>query len=108
MHNEYGCLPSQLHAFFGPCAHLESYAASPELIELLQNNPLREKVLTEYDGKLHFNLPHMNLLQLEACGVHECNCYMDLSKDTIITDRFWSYRRDGEKAGRQLTVAVLT
>ncbi|HBL98911.1 TPA: hypothetical protein DDZ86_04695 [Candidatus Dependentiae bacterium] len=104
---EYGTSPEHVLAFFGPCAHVEKYSASTELLKLLSGSPFRENVLEDREGVIYFNLPKMNELQLRACGLLAENIHREFCKDTITNYAYWSYRRDGESAGRQLTVAML-
>jgi len=104
----YGCDPQKIFAFFGPCAHVESYEASPELRAALQNSPYRDSVLEQRGSQApHFNMVRMNQRQLEFAGILSCNCFLAYSGDTITDSHYWSYRRDGDLSGRQITLAFL-
>lgn len=105
----YGCDSCEIFAFFGPCAHVALYEASPELCDALEKSHYRELVFEKKGSAIHFNLIRMNQLQLEAVGVPACNCIFDYSKDTIADSNYWSYRRDGggDEVGRQITMAFL-
>lgn len=103
-----GADPVGITAYFGPCAHVETYEAPPELLELLENSPYRNHVLKTVEGKIYFDLPLMNKLQLTDAGLAPEKLVQDYCLDTLTNQTLWSYRRDREAAMRQPTCAVFT
>lgn len=105
---ELGAEPASIIAYFGPCAHVDTYQASPELIQALEGSEYREQVLKTVAGKTYFDLPGMNRLQLTDAGLLPENINLDSCLDTLTNNTLWSYRRDGERALRQPTCAVFS
>lgn len=103
-----GADPAGITAYFGPCAHVETYQASPELIHALDGSKYQSQVLKTVAGKTCFNLPGMNKLQLSDAGLLPKNINLDSCLDTLTNNTLWSYRRDGEQALRQPTCAVFS
>lgn len=101
-----GTIAKNMVAYFGPCAHVETYQAPPDLIKQLAFSKYRDQVLKPINGEINFDLPLMNKLQLQDAGLSEKNIIFDYCQDTLTSDSLWSYRRDREHALRQPTVAV--
>lgn len=103
---ELGAEPKNIRAYFGPCAHVDTYQASPELIHALEGSKYKPQVLKTIAGKAYFDLPGMNRLELIDAGLLPENINLDSCLDTLTNSTLWSYRRDGEQALRQPTCAV--
>ncbi len=101
-----GARAEQLVAYFGPCARGETYEASPELMVALTGSKYLHEVIESRDGKSYFNMPRMNELQLLDAGLLPGHIIFDYCLDTLTNSSYWSYRRDGEQALRQPSVAV--
>jgi copper oxidase (laccase) domain-containing protein len=57
-------------------------------------------------GKIFLDLAQANLLQLQKSGVKEKNIY-DCGMCTSCQQDFFSYRRDGQNAGRMMSVIMI-
>lgn len=98
-----GSKPRNIQAYLGPCAHVESYPASDELIAALKSCPFKKAVLKDYKEEIHFDIPLLNRFYLEQAGVLPEHINEEKSVCTITSPEYWSYRRDKEMAGRQLS-----
>ncbi len=78
-------------------------------VSYVKNNPLvnYKKVLHRQNGKLFFDLPGFNQLFLEAAKIKKNAFCFDYNICTICDNKFFSYRRQGKQAGRQMTVIRL-
>jgi hypothetical protein len=107
----YGADVTTMQAYFGPSARECCY----EVDDLFINNlaPLGltseqlEQIFFMRDSKIFFSTPRLNMLLLKQCGVDESNIFREHNQCTIEHIAYHSYRRDGENAGRQLTLAWL-
>jgi copper oxidase (laccase) domain-containing protein len=59
------------------------------------------------EQKIYFDLPLFNKLQLEKAGILPENINTDYNLCTLCDGRFFSFRKQGALAGRQMTVACL-
>jgi polyphenol oxidase len=101
-----GAHADQIIAYFGPCARGETYEASLDLMAALESSVYLKKVIKTRVGKNYFNMPRMNELQLLDAGLLPEHIVLDYCLDTLTNSSYWSYRRDGEQALRQPSVAV--
>ncbi len=99
--------PEQLQVFFGPSAKACCYKVNNDFVEQLDNFPYADKVLKRVGDQLMFDLPEFNRKQLRSIGVPKEAFRMQYNICTICDDSFFSYRRQGEEAGRQMTVVSL-
>ncbi len=107
MVQEYGAQPSQVHAYLGPCILPCCYQVGDNVIRALENFPHAAYVLSVRQGKTFFDLPGFVAAQLETAGLPKKSIFLEYSQCTHCTPEFWSYRRQGEAAGRQMTVVSL-
>lgn len=109
MREEYGTRPEDVRVFFGPSAGVCCYEVSPDFTVNLEGFSYadKERVLVARDNKLFFDLALFNWLQLEAAGVKAEAISAEYNLCTICNHQFYSYRRDGEVAGRQMSVICL-
>lgn len=99
---------SKLTVIFGPSISKEVYEVDRELGERFVEAGFGEYVKWPegMDGKPHVDLQGVNMERLLRRGVLREN--IQLSDDcTYRSESLHSYRRDGDKAGRQLTAIVL-
>lgn len=109
MYETYGTKADQLSVFFGPSAKVCCYKVSADFKQHLEGFAHPEKVLIEHGNELYFDLPGFNRLQLEAIGIKKEAIHLDYNCCTMCKDDvFYSHRRQGELAGRQMTVVCLT
>jgi len=90
MHREYGAEPSGLHAALGPAIGKCCYEVGPEVAAHFGET-----------GRAHVDLIEANRQQLLAAGVAPHRIYASGLCTMCPGDRFHSYRRDKEAAGRQ-------
>jgi polyphenol oxidase len=107
MHNTYGTEPSQVHAFVGPSAKICCYQVSDDFVNHLDAFVYGNQLLQKRDNGLFFDLSALNCLQLESYGVLRENISLEYNQCTICNSQFYSHRRQGSQAGRQMTIIAL-
>ncbi len=65
------------------------------------------KALFSRDNKWYLDVPLLNSLQLQKLGIPASAIDTSYNFCTMCDDRFFSHRRQGENAGRQMTVIAL-
>lgn len=114
MQKEYGTLPEDLLVFLGPCikeCHFEVEKDVKELFEkefsYLGKN--EEIIFQEHEiiGKYRINTTRINQLILEEVGVLSKNIIDSQICTVCHSDILHSYRKDGEKSGRNVAVLGL-
>ncbi len=103
MIDQFHLLPEAISVAFGPCIRPCCYQVGGELIDAVrrQFSHWADHLFTTRSDGCYFDLARLNRLQLEAAGVSriddagECTCCQP--------DRYPSYRRDGQAAGRMLS-----
>jgi YfiH family protein len=117
MKENFGTKPEQLTVFFGPCAQVCCYEVGQDFLDNLEDfdfidrvacplKPWRNRVQRR-DSKLFFDVPLYNQLLLESVGVPASAFQEQYNKCTMCDHAFFSHRRQGQAAGRQMTVACL-
>ena len=96
-----------IRIFFGPSAKVCCYQVQDDFKQHLENIAYGEQALHRHGDKLFFDLPLFNKLQLEDRGIKKEAFHLDYNVCTIDQESFFSYRRQGQQAGRQLTIAAL-
>lgn len=107
MQKELGTKPEHVRVFFGPSAGICCYAVDEKVIKELEPFWFADQVLRKKNGGIYFDLPLFNELQLIDEGIKKENIKRTYHECTICDESFCSYRRQGEKAGRQMTVVAL-
>jgi YfiH family protein len=104
---QYHCKPSLLQVFFGPSAKSCCYAIDNSFADRLKGYKNYERFLSLKNDRYYFDLACFNQVQLEQCGIlPDAFCY-DYNICSICNSAFYSYRNQKEKAGRQITMAML-
>lgn len=88
------CEPDALRAVIGPCIAQASYEVGQEVLDAV-------RAVTDapvIQGR-HVDLKATNAALLRAAGVSRVQV---LPEDTFTDPRFWSFRREGAAAGRQV------
>jgi len=94
MASEFGTQPEDIHAAIGPSIRPCCYEVGPEVaIEFGVLPP----------GHVHLNLPAINARQLQAAGVLAANISTSEDCTKCAADRYHSFRRDREAAGRMIS-----
>lgn len=96
-----------MRVFMGPSAGVCCYKVDEPFIEAVRIHSYADKALIQRNKEWFFDLPLFNKLQLEAIGIPRASFRMQYNTCTICSPQFFSYRRQQEKAGRQLTVVSL-
>lgn len=105
---------SRIYAAIGPCISRKAFVVSDDVIQAFPGclEDGRAEFFREEDGrrKYLFDLPRENRLQLEKAALKagiELECDI-LPRCTVLeAEHFHSYRRDKEKAGRNLSWIAL-
>lgn len=95
-----------LQVIFGPSAGPCCYKVNESFIQNISREDQSE-VFIARDGSLFFDLVKFNQLQLIRSDVSSAAFQMDYNTCTICSPEFCSYRRDGERAQRQMTIVSL-
>lgn len=89
-----------MKAALGPSIQKQSCEVGEEFKEYFPNE------LSVEGGKLYLDVPQANINQLLDAGVKKENIFA-LKEDTYSDEKYFSYRRDGDKAGRMIHVMLL-
>lgn len=103
MQHEFASNIDDIQAFFGPAARACCYEVQPDFLE----NFSTQAGFFERDSKLFFDVSEYNKQLLINAGVPAKTIYREFNWCTICDLRFCSYRRDKEKAQRQMTIVYL-
>lgn len=107
LQQNYDVEPKHCHVYFGPAGQTCCYEVKQDFLEQLAHDALAQECLVEREGKWFFSLSTYNKRQLEIAGVKPTNISTEYMVCTICSPKYFSYRRDREKAGRQVTYAVM-
>ncbi len=107
MQQEFDTEFGELKIFFGPSAKVCCYQITPDFIGQFESYPFVQQAVQEHGQALFFDLPGFNRLQLEAMGVKKKSFHLDYNICTICDEKFFSYRRQKDRSGRQMTVVCL-
>jgi YfiH family protein len=102
MGSEFGTSPESMVAFLGPSAGVCCYEVGGEVAEVFPPDELERR-----NNKLFLNLKKANEDQLLACGLRRENIEVSNLCTICTPDLFHSYRRDSNKSGRMMSVAVI-
>jgi len=93
--------PSQILVGLGPAIRQCCYEVNSEFLERFPSSVVKRA------HKFYFDLAGENVEQLLACGVSSKNIFDCEICTSCNNDRFYSYRREGERAGRMASVIML-
>lgn len=108
MHRAVGAQPADVQVFFGPSIKSCCYQVAPDFTKNIQKSGLENQVIMERGGAFFFDLPKFNEMELIKAGIQPKAINLDYNLCTACNHDFFSYRRQGEAAGRQMTVVGLT
>lgn len=100
MHQTWGSKAEDIKAAFGPAIRECCYEVGDEFKTYFPQETF------QFQGKFYFNNAQANRRQLEEVGVLPENI-LDCGICTFCQPGYHSYRRDGEKAGRMISVMVM-
>lgn len=101
----YGTHATDLQIFFGPVAKSCCYEVSPDFIDQYAHKDTSS--FEQRGGQWFFDVPHFCKNQLIAAGLEAQQIITDYNICTMCDTQYFSHRRQKEKAGRQMTVAIL-
>lgn len=107
MENSFGTQPAHLCVLFGPCAKTCCYTVTEEFKDHIASFAWADRTLQKIGADYHFDLPLFNALQLEKVGIKPEAISLSYNVCTMCNTNFFSHRRQGTAAGRQMTVAWL-
>ena len=107
MQEQFGTNIDQLRIFFGPSAKSCCYEVDESFPEHLEPFAFGQQVLYREERGLMFDLPLFNRLQLEDMGVAKEALKLDYNFCTMCDPSYCSYRREGKKGHRQMTIVAL-
>jgi len=96
-----------VRVFFGPSAKVCCYEVKQDFLEHLKPWDCMDHVTRRQGQTIYFDNTGFNKLLLERVGVKKEAFRLEYNLCTIEDETFCSYRRQGEAAGRQMTVASL-
>lgn len=96
-----------LKVWLGPAAQTCCYEVQRDFVQQLSNLAHPENFLQSKDSKLFFDGSKCNVAQLEAGGVAPEQINRKNNICTICSDKFYSHRRQGAAASRQLSFVWL-
>jgi YfiH family protein len=100
MQKEWGVNPEQLKVAFGPSIHACCYEVGREFQKYFPQE------VFQAEDKFYFDNVKANVHQLMRCGVPKENI-LDCGVCTYSDPHYFSYRRQGEKAGRMVSIMML-
>ena len=109
MKEKFGCDPGEILAGIGPSIQKQCYEVGEEVASKFQSK--REETITILipagKGKWYLDLPEANARQLEDEGVIPSHLFRLPFCTHCRSDIFYSYRRNPEEKGRQLSCISL-
>jgi len=110
-YNNYKSSPEDIYAYLSPAARACCYEVTQNVLDEVHKynflDKYPEKSIIKRDTKYFFDKPLFNKILLQEAGIPEKNIDLSKSLCTIHLQNYCSYRRDGQKALRHLTCAVL-
>ncbi len=92
-------------AAIGPAVCADCYEVGPEVLARFREFPYAERLVSNpHDDKAHVDLKTACAVQLELCGVEPDQIYVSDACTMCRNDVFPSYRKEGARAGRILSV----
>ncbi len=108
MQKNYGTCSADLSIVFGPCAHVCCYQVQEDFLSHLAQFACGEQAIIERNGNLFFDQLFFNEQILLSLGVRKNALATQQSQCTICNHNYFSYRRQGIQAGRQVSIVSIT
>jgi len=108
MHEAFETDPKDLQIIFGPSIRGCCYEMQQDTFGELGVEIDGKCAHKDDEDKIFVDLSVCNQRQLIACGVQPDNIALRFNLCTKCNPPFFSYRRDGSRAGRQLSVVAIT
>lgn len=107
MQKNYGVMLSGIKVFFGPAAKSCCYEVQQDFYDAFMEEGYDASAFVRKKNKIYFDNAVFVSFQLRNLGIRQDNIYTKYNICTICDISFCSYRRDQDKAGRQVTVVAL-
>ncbi len=107
MQKEFGSRPEDIKAAFGPHIGPCCYIVNPDLAEKFDRAGVGRKAFITTDGSTRLDLARANMDQLLQGGLKEENISSRAPCTSCNTEHYYSYRVEGESAGRQLSIIMM-
>jgi YfiH family protein len=101
MQQNFKSAPEDIAVFFGPSIRSCCYEVGSEF-----SGHFKSGILQRQD-KLFLDLIEINYAQLREVGILESNIFDSGICTSCQNDKFFSYRREGEKCGRQMALMIM-
>jgi hypothetical protein len=98
--DEFGCRREKIISVLGPCIQADHYQVGEEVLAAFHNNGQNDAGFITSSGRLFLDLKHANQVQLESAGLQNI---FSVGSGTYSQSHMYSYRRDGDSAGRMLS-----
>lgn len=99
--------PEKLQVFFGPAAKACCYEVQQDFYDAFMEQGADSLAFLKKKNKIYFDNAVFASFQLRNLGIPSENIYTKYNMCTICDTSFCSYRRDKDKAGRQVTIVAL-
>lgn len=106
MQKVWGSDSEHMQVFIGPNAKPCCYQVKEDLVKQI-DPAFVDKVIVHKQGLVYFDTAHLVALQLNEAGIDPASINRDYNFCTICDERFFSHRRQGVNAGRQITIVRL-
>ncbi|MBE9532281.1 MAG: peptidoglycan editing factor PgeF [Proteobacteria bacterium] len=107
MNKEFGSKPENILAAFGPFIGACCYTVEPYLVKRFDKAGLDISSFLISDSSTRLDLARANRDQLIDAGIKKENISTKAPCTSCNTDRFYSYREEGEKTGRELSIIMM-
>lgn len=107
MKREFGSRPQDIKAAFGPFIGPCCYSVEPFLVKRFDKAMLSISSFLISDSSTKLDLAHANKTQLVQAGLKEKNISKKAPCTSCNTDRYYSYREEGEDTGRELSIIMM-
>lgn len=107
MEQIFGSARGDMQVWFGPAAGACCYEVTAEFKENCAHYAWRDELFSVRDGTLFFDLTQCARRLLQEYGLSRHVINTAHNNCTVCDVRYCSYRRDKERAGRQMTVVAL-
>lgn len=98
--------PDNMQLFVGPSAKACCYQVQEDFAQYVPSVHF-DKVMSKKNGSWYFDTVQLIQLQVQELKIDSKHIHSEFNFCTICDHRFFSYRRQGLNAGRQITIAVL-
>ncbi len=101
-----GSLIENIQVYMGPAARSCCYRVSRDFLDLFAYND-QNIYFQERSGALYFDTTHFVVSELVTLGIAQKNIVLDNAICTICSEKYCSFRRQGQIALRQMTIVAL-